>query len=545
MNLHGRSINAAYLLFAILIVGAILRFIHINQPFVDFAGWRQCSNAMMAENFYRTNWNIFYPEISWHGPGPSYNGREFQTVTYIAAFFFKLFGQHEWIGRSIAVLFGLLGIFSLYQLVRRVWDNDRALMSAAVMAVMPGSIFIERSFMPDPAMVALVTTSFWMLIAYLQTDRISYLLLACLIGCLGFLTKLPGLIVGLPMVYSVAAYFIYQKKPFFKRSFHLAVVGVLVLVPVILYYLWARHLSQTYPPYHFAGSGNWLWDDGLTEWFHYKYFVPNLKWNLETWLWTTPIIILVIIGLIFPPGKAELVQKETSGPLAGYPVKLPWLFHWWFLAFGFYYLIGAKELVSNPWNFHILNPAAAALAGHALITIYFRWRSIVGKAMATIVLLGLFLSILWDGKKGIQYVSQPFAWPSYQLGLSLQKHSNPGDLVVTFGDPLGEPVANYYSQRRGWVFPPADSEYWCQLPDDDQISIRMFEDLRAQGADWLGIVVDRKEDIIQKHPMLFRYIDSTCLLKEKNTNCTVYKIKTPTEMMNSSAAKSAAVIHGR
>jgi hypothetical protein len=516
--------NAYTLLFAILFVAAILRFNHIDQPFVDIAGWRQSSNAMMAENFYRTNWNIFYPEINWHGPGPSYNGREFQTVTYIAAICFKLFGQHEWIGRSIAVLFGLLGVFSLYQLVRRVWDTNRALMSAAIMAIMPGSIFIDRSFMPDPAMVALVTTSFWMLVVYLQTNRKRYLVLAGVIGCLGFLTKLPGLIVGVPMIYAIVVYSIRQKKPFLKNIVQFSVVGLLVLLPVIAYYLWARHLSQTYPPYHFAGSGNWLWDDGLANWLHLKYFAPALMWNVKEWLWNTPIIILVIIGLIFPP--------------VNHSAKLPWLFHWWFLAFAFYYFIGAKELVSNPWNFHILNPAAAALSGHALITIFSHWRLVAGKLIASIVVLACFLTIFRYGKKSIQYISKPLGWPSYQLGLALQKISNPKDLVITLGDPLGDPVANYYSQRRGWVFPPADTDYWCYLPKDDQISIRLFDELRSKGADWVGIVVNRKADIIQKHPTLFQYIDSTCILKEKNTKWIIYKIKTPTELTKLSATKS-------
>jgi hypothetical protein len=104
----------SYLLVAILVVAAILRFNHINQPLTDLFSWRQSSTAMMAENFYRRNWNIFYPEVNWTGPGPNYQGREFQTVSYIAALLYVIFGQQDWVGRSIAVMFGLWGIFALY-----------------------------------------------------------------------------------------------------------------------------------------------------------------------------------------------------------------------------------------------------------------------------------------------------------------------------------------------------------------------------------------------------------------------------------------------
>src|SRR5436309_15854191 len=70
------------------------------------------------------------------------------------------------------------------------------------MALLPGSIFIERSFLSDPAMVALMTTSVWMLIVYLQTDRLRFLLLSGVIGTWAVLTKPPGLVVGIAMLYA-------------------------------------------------------------------------------------------------------------------------------------------------------------------------------------------------------------------------------------------------------------------------------------------------------------------------------------------------------
>jgi hypothetical protein len=124
-----------YLLITIFIIAAILRFSHINQPLIDAFSWRQSDTAIMADNFYQGNWNIFYPGVSWNGPEPNYQGMEFQTVTYMAALLYVLVDQHDWVGRSVAVTFGLWGIFALYQLVRRVWDEKHAIASAAVMAL--------------------------------------------------------------------------------------------------------------------------------------------------------------------------------------------------------------------------------------------------------------------------------------------------------------------------------------------------------------------------------------------------------------------------
>lgn len=520
------SRTTSHLLIAILVAAAILRFNHVNQPFVDAFSWRQSSTAMIADNFYRKDWNIFYPEVSWSGPGPSYQGREFQTVSYISALVYVVVGQHDWVGRSVAVMFGLWGIFALYKLVQRVWDEERAIMSAAVMAVLPGSIFIERSFLPDPAMVALVVTSFWMLVAYLQTGRRYYLLLAGVTGAWGFLTKVPGLIVGLPMAYTTLAILGRQQVLQTKRLVVLGAFAALTLTPVTAYYLWARHLALSYPPYHFAGSGNWLWDGGLVQWLSQSYFIPDLSYHFNLWIWTAPVIILVLIGLLFRPRIKELDRgpMHDQQPTGG-SGKVPWLFHWWLLAGAIYYLIGAKELVGNPWNFHIINPAAAALAGHATIRIAsFANRiahfptSLATAAVALLIIIGL-------GQSHLKWMYYPYANEGFRLGLALREMSQPGDLVITLANDLGDPVAIYYGQRRGWVFPPPEPEKaWGQLPEDDHEAIQLFEELRAQGADWLGIVNEQKDDIWNNHPLLTKHIERTCELKQESPEYVIYRI---------------------
>src|SRR6476619_2744593 len=158
--------NKRLLLGFILLVALVLRLYHIDQPYVDLAGWRESSISMMADNYYHRNANILFPEVSWNGPGESYNGREFQTVTYTANLLYHVFGQHDWVGRLVNIFFGVWAVFALYQLVRRVWDERHALVSAAVLALLPSAIYLDQCFLPDPAMVSLVTTSFWFLVAY-------------------------------------------------------------------------------------------------------------------------------------------------------------------------------------------------------------------------------------------------------------------------------------------------------------------------------------------------------------------------------------------
>ena len=87
----------------ILAAAALLRLNRLDQPYTDYINWRQASTAMMADNYYHTNRNIFYPQVNWGGPGPNYQGREFQTLSYVAAMLYGLVGQHDWVGRAVAV----------------------------------------------------------------------------------------------------------------------------------------------------------------------------------------------------------------------------------------------------------------------------------------------------------------------------------------------------------------------------------------------------------------------------------------------------------
>ena len=535
------------LLVAILMLGAALRLQHITQPFTDYAAWRQTSTAMIADNFYRRNSNILYPEVSWSGPGPSYQGREFQTVTYLAAQLYSVFGQHDWVGRAVAVTFGLWGIFALYHLIRRVWDESSALAGAAVMAVLPGGIFIDRSFLPDPAMVALVVTAFWMLLAHLQTGQRRFLGLAVAFGIWGFLSKITGLIVALPMLYAVAHYTAQarQRKQGSPKITELAVAAVVTLAPVVAYYLWARHLSLTYPPYHFAGAGNWLWNDGPRAWLGRSYFLPSLWWNLEGWLWSKPVMLLAMIGFLGSGlRRAQSAHRDTpSAPNTDEPTQhapAKWLFHWWMLASVIYYLIGAKELVSNSWNFHIVNPPVAALAGAGLVLLarsagamtrrFLPARSAATSWAGIAIIVLCLLVILRSGHKRLQamYVPPPpwNATQSYRMGLALREVSQPGDLVVTIPNDVGEPVAIYYSGRRGWVFPPPwPGVQWSnQWAESDARLIHLFEQLRGQGADWFGVVADQQAELRQRYPRFLAHIERTGQLRRRDESYLIYAI---------------------
>lgn len=502
----------------ILLLGFALRFMHVSGPYTDIAAWRQCSVAMMAQNFYENNTSIFYPQINWSGPGPGYNGREFQTVSYIASILYRVVGQRDSVGRLVTLCFGIWGIFALYRLVKLVWNEDQALAAAAIMAVMPIAVFVERAFLPDPAMVSMVTTGLWMFITYLQNEKRKYLILATLALCLGFLTKITGMLTGLAILYSIVIYF--KNKPLFnlRNIIPFVVVGALISCIVAAYYLWAHHLSVSYPPYHFAGEGNWVWNHGLMTWIDQGYFVHILFYIAHSWMWGWPILILFGIGLIhsFLP-----LNEKSTARFANSKYKL--FFHYWIIGFLFFYFIGAKELLDNFWNFHIVSPAIAAFSGRALILLGTRFSK---SSLIISFRFALLVSFIVLYNRGIaKNLYDPFYGADYRMGKAINNLKKNHDLVITLAEQIGSPVAIFYSGSKGWVFPPAGDIDWGSLPENDTTGITYLKDLQLQGAAWFGINSIHLKAIQEQLPVFFEYLTKHSVLKKETKEFYIFQLE--------------------
>jgi 4-amino-4-deoxy-L-arabinose transferase-like glycosyltransferase len=530
-RLHRRAALALILLMA-----AVLRLNHINQPFIDAFSWRQASTAMMADNYYRTNANIFFPEVSWTGPGPNYQGREFQTVTYLASLMYRVFGQRECIGRGISVAFSVWGIFALYQLTRRAWDEKHALATALMYALLPGAIFIDRSFLPDPAMLALTLTTVWLYLAYLQSKDRRYLIWATVVGVLAFLTKLPGVVVLPAMAYATVT-ILRRRGEFNVKSLRpIAAAFCLALLPIAAYYAWALYLGTHYPPYHVAGAANWIWKTGIKSYLRARYFIPDTLSDVRWWLWTPPIMVLMALGLVIrPPGRVrDTRDRDDQVPQP----RTPWLFHFWALGCVIFFIVGARELSENIWNFHVFNVFAAAFAGHGLLVLatLFDRRSFAAAWRTAVVVIAMVVVVV-DGQQALAGMYKPYARDSYLMGLALREHTEPGDLIVTIADDIGDPIAIYYSGRRGWVYPQAHMQDvwapWNLVPPDPAKAILLFEDLRERGATWLGIVtrpIDDKpgrKNFWVQNPELVAHINRTCKFVEKTKSFVIYRMHPP------------------
>ena len=247
-----------------------------------------------------------------------------------------------------------------------------------------------------------------------------------------------------------------------------------------------------------------------------------------------PFIILLIIGIF------SLPPRDKNGKNID---RAPWLFHWWIIGGIIYYLIDAVQLNSNGWNFHIINPAAAVLAGRGILVLWGLSGKIFGlisdnisqtRILQANVLATLFFLILIGGYTQNKLYEMYYPTKShlngrqsYQLGLALEQISAAEDLVVTVPNDIGEPVAIYYSKRHGWNFPPpwSDVVWWKLSVEEDDKLIALFEKLKKKGADWFGIVAENRAEPWKNHTEFMQHIQTTCKLVRETEDFTIYQIK--------------------
>jgi hypothetical protein len=160
--------------------------------------------------------------------------------------------------------------------------------------------------------------------------------------------------------------------------------------------------------------------------------------------------------------------------------------------------------------------------------------------------------VLWQSHAMTTLMKKGYALNGFRMGRALERQSKPGDTVVTIADDVGDPIPIFYSRRRGWVFPPAHYQdvwpVWSRFPTDESLTIRMFEDLRSEGADYLGIVASPKDDtpgradFWKNNPRFVEHINRTCAFITKTPYYVLYRIRTPEELRGAghSATSSAA-----
>jgi 4-amino-4-deoxy-L-arabinose transferase-like glycosyltransferase len=434
-----------------------VRLVAIDQPFVDHWSWRQSDVAAIARNYFTGGFHFACPQIDWAGDEPGYVGTEFPLLPFTAACLYKIFGVHDWIGRSLAVTAFTISLPFFFLLVRDTCaaaaDNPaRASVAArchvaATWALFfygfaPLAIMTSRCFMPDMASLGLCVAGLYGFARWTRKEESTgWLGFSAICISLAILLKATSAIIGLPLVWMA---FERQRTSVFSKP-SLWIYGIVALVPPVLWY-WQAHVTAVrFYPHHFFGAG------GI---------------RLEAFAWYADLLRRTAMDSLTPVLSALAIAGWFVRPV---PRRLS-LFHVWLGAM-LIFIVGVGYGNRHPWYQLPLVPIAAAFGGAAVAAAPVKLR-LVG---STLVAVGfLILSCAY-----VEPLYRSSAADLRQAGLAVMSLTNPGALIIVAD--YGDPTLFYYAQRKGWHFTERDGIYNGH-PNSSADAIADLEILRRRGA---------------------------------------------------------------
>lgn len=443
-------------LIGILLLALVLRLHGIHDPLLDHPGWRQGDTAAIARNFARLQYNIMYPQTIYNGPPPNYVELELQIVPFLAATLYKLFGIHETFGRLITIFFSLATVATLAYFGRWLFGSALAgLVAAFFYAVFPGSVYYGRTFMPDCAMVFLLTAALLAAARYFMDDarlsRRSALAVTALLT-LAYLAKPVALFALIPLFALIA------ERGHLRRPLPAGQVAAVVLVPLVILALY---------DWRIASYAEWHWASGITR----LHVLPALRDAL-----TSPAALFgklanfrIALGLLRDRLFGDLsfvLALLALASLPWIPSRSRWLLAAW-LAGGLAYVFVVVTVERVDYYMLALLPLAAlAIGGFAA-----RFAAVVQEAQlasgpryALLALVPILALAALFASRAPVAAYYNYNKAAYRDAVALDRTLTPNALVV-----IGHygPDVQYYINRFGWEEDPL---LWT--PFDEESAVR-------------------------------------------------------------------------
>ncbi len=442
--------GSAAIVFGLGLLALAVRFILIDQPFVDTWSWRQSDVAAIARNYTANGYHFPTPQIDWAGNEPGYVGTEFPILPFIAALSYGLAGLQPWVGRVQAVLFFALSIPFFFNLVRDAFDEEAALWSLLFYGFAPLSIMASRCFMPDMPSMALSIVGLDLFRRWLLSGRSLFFWISAAALALGILIKLPTAVIGVPL--AVMAFQRFGRSTFSQLA--LWIFGGIVLLPSCAWYWHAYRVAQAFYPHHFFGAGGVAIESFAWYWRVVRVTIGSSL--------TIPFTLLALVG-----GMMSIRRKIGR------------VFWWWGAAMILFVLVVGYGN-RHPWYQLPFVPIAAAFAGVACASL---WKMSSSRLLMRMGLAAMAIAFLCVSFVRTRMLYAERARDLWTLGLALEKTTPPGAIVVVAD--LGDPTAFYYGERKGWHFLEKNGLYNGH-PADSAAAIANLADLRKRGAGYLA-----------------------------------------------------------
>jgi 4-amino-4-deoxy-L-arabinose transferase-like glycosyltransferase len=168
----------------------------------------------------------------------------------VTALYFKILGLSVFSARLVAVTFGILSVWTIFEYAYRFYSPRKALISSVLLASMPGFIILCRMALIETMLLFFFSISLLLFFSWMRTNNDKMLLLSGVTLGLGFLVKYQALVGGIIMLVSLL--FMGRQRIVTKlRKFLLiAIIAAAVVLPWFV---------VTYQQYASGMLGKWFY----------------------------------------------------------------------------------------------------------------------------------------------------------------------------------------------------------------------------------------------------------------------------------------------
>lgn len=407
----------------ILILALILRLYKIDNPIADWHSWRQADTASVTRVFSQEGINLLTPRfqdissIPSGQPNPQgYRMVEFPLYNLAHLTTYRLapnLGLDK-AGRLTSVVVSLVSILFLYLIVRKLSGVQLALLSTFIYSVLPFSIFYSRVILPEPLMITLFLTSFYL---FLQKGYLSFFLSAVFLA-LALLVKPYAIFFTLPFIF-----WWWTNRKDKRFAFPLLVVyASIAFSPLLAWRAWIKQFPEGIP------ASAWLYNNlGIRlrpAWFRWLFGERIGKLVLGYW------------GLI-PFGIGALSLKKTDG----------WIYRLLLIGIIAYFIVFAGGNVQHDYYQAITIPYLAIVTAIGILHMAKPQPefSRVSGILLAIFCLGMMFFLSWYEIRGYYQVNNPAI---VEAGKEVDKILPKNARVIA--NYNGDTAFLYQTNRYGW-----------------------------------------------------------------------------------------------
>jgi 4-amino-4-deoxy-L-arabinose transferase-like glycosyltransferase len=280
--------HALKLILALLLLHTLLHLKYMDLPPVGFHQWRQTQTLSVARNFYEEGMNIFQPRVDNRGQYSGITGMEFPVVNYFIAVGYEVFGFHSYVDRTILLLFSFIAIIACFYFIRELFGKQwLAFAGAFFLAFSPLFSYYSIVALPDDPSVGVMFVSLYFLQLDVNRDSSHPSAGFLLAITLAALVKVYAFMILLPAAY----YYIYRKANRSDQLKNVALMGVSFVI-VLVWYLYARYLSEVHHNFDFRLESNFPYGIALVPQVLRKIFV---QWLPELYV-NYPAFVFFLVG---------------------------------------------------------------------------------------------------------------------------------------------------------------------------------------------------------------------------------------------------------